>query len=107
MTVKTDQQPNRKSRREHLTIAYIAKNRLIDDRDPSGSIHSRSLGRSYNRHLAETYGYIVDCTPEVPKSSLVRKRGVTYRGDFSHFGLSERARRSGRCRTIVKGSPIR
>ena len=95
MTVKTDQQPNRKSRREHLTIAYIAKNRLIDDRDPSGSIYSRSLGRSYNRHLLGSFGYIVDCTPEVPKSAL---RAV---------GLIERSRRSGRCRTIVKGSPIR
>lgn len=107
MTAKADRQPNRKARREHLTADYLSKREVEKLREIDESIASRSLGRSYNRHLLGSFGYIVDCTPEVPKSSLVRKRGFTYSGDFSHFGLSERARRSGRCRTIVKGKPIR
>ena len=88
-------QQNRKSRREHLAIAYIAKNRLPDNRDIDGTIESRGLGRSYNRHLNGSYGYVVDCTPEVPKSTL---RAV---------GLIERSRRSGRCRTVKTELPIR
>lgn len=89
------QQPNRAARREHLTADYLSKREVEKLREIDESIESRSLGRSYNRHLNETYGYIVDCTPEVPKSAL---RAV---------GLIERSRRSGRSRTIVKGSPIR
>lgn len=96
MTAKPkDQQQNRASRREHLALAYIAKNRLPDNRDLGGTIASRSLGRSYNRHLNGSFGYIVDCTPEVPKSTL---RAV---------GLIERSRRSGRCRIVEKDTPIR
>ena len=96
MTAKPkDQQQNRASKREHLTTAYLAEREVENLREIDESIASRSLGRSYNRHLNGSFGYVVDCTPEVPKSTL---RAV---------GLVERSRRSGRCRTVKSESPIR
>ena len=90
-----DQQQNRASKREHLTTAYLAEREIERLREIDESYASRSIGRSYNRHLNGSFGYIVDCTPEVPKSTL---RAV---------GLIERSRRSGRCRTVKSDTPIR
>jgi hypothetical protein len=46
--------------RQHLRDAYKA----LLEQELRDSLYSRALGRSYNRLLCGSYGYIVDCQPD-------------------------------------------